>query len=311
MNKTMQKIGITKRRKGRRAEDQENERTGKLLLLCCSIALLLLFGCGGYKEPTLSDAQLKAAEFNQKAESAFKKGNYKRALNLYNEALKINRSIEDTDGIAINIINAAAAYRKLGDKEKAHKYLDEMLNSTAVTYRPAHISDAAFLKALLYLDEDKYGAAKNLADRSLSSCGDSQCQGKIYNLMGRIELFKGDPASAITYGNKGLSINKGNGDESETANSLRLLAEAKAAKGQYIEAKNLYEDALLIDKKLEAGRKIAMDLIGIGDMLFKQKMCGDAVKYYRRALSVSKGLGDEEGVKEASGMINKCSPDSN
>jgi len=72
-----------------------------------------------------------------------------------------------------------------------------------------------------------------------------------------------------------------------------------------------YEDALLIDKKLEAGRKILIDLIGIADILFKQKMCGDAVKYYQRALSVSKGLGDKEGVKKAAGMIDKCSPGSN
>ncbi|HAK89038.1 MAG: hypothetical protein A2077_01740 [Nitrospirae bacterium GWC2_46_6] len=282
-------------------------KTGVFCIAFC----LLLAGCGGYKEPTLSDAQLKAAEFNQKAESAFKKGSYRRALNLYNEALNINRSMENIDGTAINLINAASAYRKLGDKEKAHKYLDEILNASAVAYRPAHISDAAFLKALLYLDEGKHDTAKDWTDRSLSSCGDSQCQGKIYNLKGRIELLKRDAVSAITYGNKGLSLNKAGGDEAETANSLRLIAEAKAAKSEYTEAIKFYEDAFLIDKKLEAGRKISMDLIGIADMLFKQKMCGDAVKYYQRALSVSKGLGDEEGVKEAAGMIKKCSPDSN
>ncbi len=272
---------------------------------------LLLIGCGGYKEPTLSDTQLKAAEFNQRAESAFKKGSYKRALNLYNESLKINRSMENIDGTAINLINAASAYRKLGDKENAHKYLDEILNAVAVTYQPPHISDAAFLKAMLYMDEGRYDAAKDWTDRSLSSCSNSQCQGKIYNLRGRIELLKGDAASAITYGNKGLELNKGSEDETETANSLRLLAEARAVKGEYGEAKNLYEDALLIDKKLGAGRKIAMDLMGVGHMLFKQGMCGDAVKYYQRALSVSKGLGDEQGAKDAAGMINKCSPGSN
>ncbi|MBI5213350.1 MAG: tetratricopeptide repeat protein [Nitrospirae bacterium] len=268
---------------------------------------LLLIGCGGYKEPTLSDTQLKAAEFNQRAESAFKKGSYRRALNLYNEALKINRSIENIDGTAINIVSASAVYRKLGDKESAHKYLDEILNATAVTYRPMHISDAAFLKALLQLDEGKYDSAKDWTDRSLSSCDNPQCQGKIYNIWGRIELLKGDLTSAITYGNKGLSLNKSNEDEAETANSLRLIAEAKAAKGEYSEAIKFYEDALSIDKKLEASRKIAMDLVGIGTTFFKQKMCGDAVKYYQRALSVIEGLGDVQGAKEIVEMINKCS----
>jgi tetratricopeptide (TPR) repeat protein len=271
------------------------------------LSIVTLSGCGA-KHPTLSDTHLSAAKFNQKAESAFKDKDFENALRLYNEALKINRSIENLDGIAINIINMAATYRKLGDKNNAHKQIDEILNTSPIVYNPIHLSEAAFLKTMLYMDENNYDNALEWTDRALTFCQSSQCSdiGKIYNLKGRIYLEKGDTASAITYGNKGLESNKEDGHKTEMANSLRLIADAKLMKGEYEGARKFYEDALSIDKKLEAGKKIAMDLMGIGNTFFKQKMCGDAVRYYQRALSVSSGLGDGEGAKEAAEMINKC-----
>lgn len=109
------------------------------LLLCCTAALLLLIGCGA-KHPILSDAHQSAVKFNQRAESSFKNGDYENALRLYSEALKINRSIENIDGIAINIINMAATYRKLDDKDNAHKQIDEILNASPIAYNPIHLS---------------------------------------------------------------------------------------------------------------------------------------------------------------------------
>ncbi|MEW6740640.1 MAG: tetratricopeptide repeat protein [Nitrospirota bacterium] len=269
---------------------------------------LFLIGCGA-KHPTLSDAHLSAVKLNQRAESSFKNSDYENALRLYNEAIKINRSIENIDGIAINIINIAATYRKLGDKDNAHKQINEILNASPIAYNPIHLSEAAFLKAMLYFDEKNYDKTLEWTDKSLTFCQSSQCSdiGKVYNLKGRAYLEKGDVASAISYGNKGLESNKEDGHKTERANSLRLIANAKLMKGEYEDARKFYEDALSIDKKLEAGRKIAMDLMGIGNTFFKQKMCGDAVKYYQRALSVIEGLGDVQGAKEAVEMINKCS----
>ncbi len=103
------------------------------LLVTCHLSLVTLSGCGA-KHPTLSDAHLSAVKLNQRAESSFKNSDYENALRLYNEALKINRSIENIDGIAINIINMAATYRKLGDKDNAHKQTARLLCLTQVLY---------------------------------------------------------------------------------------------------------------------------------------------------------------------------------
>ncbi len=309
MNKTVRKCGSAEVQKiGRTAAFIWNKSFLKRLLLCCSIALLLLSGCGGYKEPTLSDTQLMTAELNGKAESAFKKGNYWRALNLYNEALKINRSIENIDGVAINIINMAATYRKLGDKDNAHKQIDEILNASPIAYNPLHLSEAAFLKAMLYFDEKNYDRALEWTDKSLSFCQRSQCSnmGKIYNLKGRAYLEKGDVDSAISYGNKGLESNKEDEHKTEKANSLRLIANAKLMKGEYENARKFYEDALSIDKTLGLSRKISQDLMGIGNTYLRQGNKNSALDYFKRALSVSEASGDKTGTSEIKALIKEC-----
>ena len=268
---------------------------------------LFLIGCGG-KHATLSDAHLTAVKFNQRAESSLKNGDYENALRLYNEALKINRSIENIDGIAINMLNLTATYRKMGDRDSAHKCVNEILNPSPVAYNPSHLSEAAFLKAMLYFDEKNNDKALEWTDRALSFCQSPQCSniGKVYNLKGRAYLEKGDVASAISYGNKGLESNKEDGHKTEKANSLRLIANAKLMKGEYEGARKFYEDALSIDKTLGLSRKIAQDLMGMGNTYFKQGNKNSALDYFKRALSVSESAGDKEEIAKTKNMTEKC-----
>lgn len=277
------------------------------LFIAYNLSLVTLSGCGA-KHTVLSDVHLSSVKFNQKAESAFKKGDYENALRLYNEALKINRSIENIDGIAINIINMTATYRKLSDKGNAHKQLDEILNTSPTTYSPLHLSEAAFLKAMLYFDEKNYDKTLEWTDKALSFCQSLQCSniGKIYNLKGRTYLKKVDILSALFYTNKGLEINKSIENKQEEANSLRILAEAKLMNNEYDEAKKFYENALSIDKTLGLSKKITQDLMGIGNIFLRQGNCELATVYFKRALSVSENKGDNEGIVKVKEMIEKC-----
>lgn len=280
----------------------------KFLLLTSCFSLLILFAGCGHRPPTLSDTHLRAVEFNQKAESAFKKGDYQRALYFYNEALRVNYSVENNDGIATNLINMAIVYRRLGDGDNAHRCVDEILDESQAAHYTSRLFEAALVKAMLYMDAARYDAASEWADKALSFCQSARCpvEGKIYNLKGRIALLKEEPASALTFGTRALTLNKTNEDEEEVANSLRLLAEANVKRGEYEEARKLYEDALVIDKSLGLSRKVAIDLMGIGNTLLKQDKPKEALEYYQRALSVNRGAGDIEGIKDATTMVEKC-----
>ena len=83
------------------AVEQQSSRAKvtTVLLRYCATALLFVFiGCGGAQTKALSSFHLKAIEYNQNAAKALENGDYEKALAYYMEALRVNRSIENTGG---------------------------------------------------------------------------------------------------------------------------------------------------------------------------------------------------------------------
>ncbi len=275
-----------------------------LPIACC----IFLFGCSS-APPSRLDAEIISIELNGKADSAFRSGNFKRALELYGEALKASSSIEHADGIAINLMNMAVVYRKLDDRENARKCLDEILNFRHVPFYPSQLAGAAFIKAVLYVDEGKYPSAIEWADKALNFCKDETCaeKGKIYNLKAKIALLNNTPDAALAFGAEGLQWNRSLGERQEEANSFRLLADAKVAAKAYEEARGFYQDALVLDKDAGFAMKMAMDLMGIGNVLCMQGRQEDAMEFFKRAQFISKSSGDNKGTARAEEMIGGCS----
>lgn len=286
--------------------------------VCCllsTVCCLLLIGCGGPSAPTLSAIHEKAAEHNQKAAKAVEEGNYDKALAHYMEALKINRSIENTQGIAVNLINIAVLYQKkgktsllgphsggfAGENESpkatdAHEFIDIAFSMPDINNEIK--SDAAYEKARIYLKEKNTAKAKEWVNKSLSVDKGLRA-GSRWNLMGRISFAEGKYDEAAAMANTALNLNRENKQKAEESNSLRLMAEINAQKGLYPESRELYKKALEIDKELGDSKKIAMTLRGIGMLSLKQGHFQEAAIFYMRAYDVSSNAGDTEGTSEA------------
>lgn len=280
------------------------------LYLMCGL-MLFSAGCGS-TQPALSVSHLNAIEFNTKAEAAFKKGDYKKSLLLYKEALRINRSIENNSGTAINLINMAEVYRKLGEKDKAAGCVDEILTASLNQYDPLYLSEAAFVKSLMSMDKGDYVSADVFAEKALTFCKNVSCrnEGKIYNLKARAALYKKDFNAAADLAAEGLRLNNSSGNVGEAANSMRTIAEAKAMNGEYDEAAKFYSDALAMDKSLGLGKKVLNDLMAIGNLHVRQGRCDRAFDYFGRALQVAEASGDKDGIDEAKRTIEKCQANS-
>ena len=74
----------------------------------------LLAACAQQPGKPLAARQAEAIEANRKAELRFRSGDFDGAVQQYREALRIEQSIEDVDGIAANAINLSIAYQRLG-----------------------------------------------------------------------------------------------------------------------------------------------------------------------------------------------------
>jgi len=283
--------------------------------LVLTIIFPLLFICPGCStgphQP--SERQQIAIESNQRAENAYKKRNYIKALNHYMEALNISRSLENADSMGSNIVNIAYVYYRMGEREKSHTYADLIINKNPFEYSVRYLIDAMSIKALLYCDESNGKEASFWADKALNLCQGVSCreEGRIYNIRARASLLNKDIKAATEYAKKGLEINKKIDDVAEMGNSMRIMADIELMNKNYEASRGLYKDALLIDKSLELSDKMINDLLGIAVTFEKQGRPNEALPYYRRAISISEGMGNMEMEKSIREKIEKMQPQKN
>lgn len=282
-------------------------KTFLLYLVFIIICVMLLFSACSSTQVQLSDKRSKGIELNQKAVGAFKKGEYTKALNYFSGALNISRSLEDADSIGNNIINIAYVYYKMGDMEKAQGFVDQIINSIPFPYSPYYLIDAMTLKALIFCESNRGEDASLWAEKALRLCENESCavEGRIYNVMARISMLNKDNKTAMEFARRGLELNKKTNNLTEISNSMRIMADIELIDGNYDASLRFYQDAFLIDKGLELSDKMIMDLVGIASALEKQKKTGDAIIYYKRALSISQGTGNKDIQKSISYSIDR------
>ena len=269
-----------------------------------------LAGCGGARQVYRPAPLEREIELNRKATTAFERGQHEKALAGYREALQISRAIEHVDGIAANLLDLAAVYRVMGDGEKAALAADEILTGGQLSFSPVQRSAAAYLRALLFMDQNALADASRLAARARALCRESACgnEGRIVNLQARIAFLGGDRVAALAAALEALALNREVKADEETANSLRIAADVHSVLGELAKAQEGYAEALILDKRLGLAAKIRLDLLRLGDVAAGQGRGEDARVYYRRALDASRGAADEPGIAEAVERIQGLEP---
>lgn len=263
----------------------------------CMLAVLLLAACGHAPE-THNARYMQAVGYSQRAATAYQHGEYQAAIRFYAMALQLDRSIENIDGIAINLLNLAKVSQVSGQLAEAHGYLDLLLGGAGtLEFKPAHLAAAAVQKGLLRLNENHAGEVAGWADKAANYCtADCPLQGSIFNLRANVALQQNDADAALHWGENGIAANKtGNKDEQkpgqqiEYANSLRLTAQASAMKNEYDAARVLLNEALTVDKNLGLPEKIRLDLDLLAGVYRSMGKPEQAMIYQERARHVGEG----------------------
>lgn len=224
------------------------------------IPLLLLLSACGHVEEVRSARQEQAVDFNQRAQRAFLRGEYQAAAELYEQALRLDIAIENTDGIAVNSLNLARVQLVLGDAALAQRYLDSLLEDKALHFAPAHLASAAVQRAMLRLRAGDVAGAEAWADKASAWCA-AGCAlgGVIANARASAALQAQDAGKALQWAERGLSEN--GSLPLEHANSLRLAAAAHLLRNEADVALKQADEALVIDKSLGLPEKIRQDLL--------------------------------------------------
>ncbi|MBI3571712.1 MAG: tetratricopeptide repeat protein [Gammaproteobacteria bacterium] len=276
------------------------------ILLLIAPVVLAIAACAG-NPPALSEQQEAAIQFNQRGENAFRRGDYAQALQEYQGALAIHRSVENVAGIATELLNLSVVHRRLGDKPAAQAALDQVLTESSPAFSADQKAEAAYRKAGFYLDGGNEAEAKSWLNKALEYCHGCGAEGRLYNLLARMALA-GQPQDAMNHARRALALNRSAGDKNEEANSLRLIADAAFKLEDFKTAQQSYDDALRLDKDTGAATKIALDLMGLGRSIARQGRRTEAVEYFQRAYSVSEGVGDTKTMEDAAAEIKKVAP---
>src|SRR5262245_28680860 len=268
-------------------------RATRLALLCLALGLA---ACGS--APPQSDADLRRdrmVELNDRARAAVGRGELRRAVVYYREAMRLAESIEDFRAIGLNSLNLAAVHQALGELEPAQLALERVL-STPARFDAAVIGEAEGRKSYLALQSRQFDAAEEWLQRAEKSCRPPGCRRDtaLVSLRALITLERGSAGEARKLAARALTASRSEGNREEEANALRIDGRAAAAMGERAAAMAALNQALAIDKQLALPYKIGLDLLALAEAELAGGERAAARDYAQRALDVSRATGNRQ-----------------
>mgnify|MGYP000677459311 CR=1 FL=1 len=211
-------------------------------------------------------SKLNALVMHNKGGYNFKTGNYKKALNQYQSALKIYQKVDNKKMIASTTNNIGLVYEKKGEYEKALEYL---LKSTK-------IQEAR---------ENKEQMSKN------------------YLNIGLIHMRIGNHEKANSFYQKSKTLREELNDKDGLALVYNNLAILYYYMENYDNVRNYFEKAYETYKELGNKRRQAMTLSNLGQIYFEIGKYDKAIKTYNTCLEIEKQLKDKDGMTGTYQMI--------
>jgi tetratricopeptide (TPR) repeat protein len=266
--------------------------------LACALLAAALCACGTAPREQ-SRAEREALTANQRAARAFQQGQLEQARALYREALRIDTSIENTEGIAVNLLSLARVEQAAGNVQAAHGFLDRVIEGVPLALPAPRQAEAAARKAQLYLSAREPARAADWAARAEERCGSCGSRAAVINLRALAALEAGDTAAAIEHAQRAGAAAGGEEGRAERASALRIAGEARLARNEPAAALAALGEALVLDQALGLAPRIFRDLMLLGQAAELLGQRDQARTYYERALAVSAAAGDGAAQSQA------------
>jgi tetratricopeptide (TPR) repeat protein len=272
--------------------------------LLALLAVLAATGCSAPPKAGTAARQEAALEANRKGEAYVRHGELENAARSYREALRLSQALEDADGIAANAINLSIVRQRQGRFADARASLDAVLDQPNLKFSHARLAEVSLRRALLDLDQKNLAGADDWVTKAAGHCAGRCAAGAaIHNVRAQLALQAGRTGDASVAARSAHDASRAADDAAEQANALRLLGIVGLKNGDAASARQHLEQALAIDRELGAPRKIALDLLALGQAA---ALAGDresARAYYARALAVSEADRDGAVAAEARALL--------
>ncbi len=260
--------------------------------------------CSAPPKPSTAARQEAALEANRKGEAYVRHGELENAARSYREALRFSQALEDAEGIAANAINLSIVRQRQGRFADARASLAAVLDQRNLKFSNARLAEVSLRQALLDLDEKNLAGADDWLAKAAGHCAERCPAGAaIHNVRAQLALQAGRTDAAFLAARSAHDASRASGDQAEQANALRLLGIVGLKNGEAASARQHLEQALAIDRELGAPRKIALDLLALGQAAALGGDRESARAYYARALAVGEADRDVAVTAEARALL--------
>ncbi|MFC1587752.1 tetratricopeptide repeat-containing serine/threonine-protein kinase [Planctomycetota bacterium] len=227
------------------------------------------------------------------------RGDYDKAMGLYDQAFAIYKALNHLNGMSIYYIHTGEIYWCQGENERAMERYQESLEISKRLGQQNNISRIYNCIAIIYSDQGHYQRAMELYQKSLDiseSLEDQKGAGQCLLNIGNILCYQGDYDQAMAMYQKSL----------EGAELLKLPSRISMCchnmgviltnQGAYEQAVEKYQRSLEVAEYLEDHKGISQCNIVLGVVLEAQGKHDEAMNKYQQSLEISKRLGDQKSI---------------
>ena len=227
------------------------------------------------------------------------KGEYRTAVENFQQSLNTYEQLKDQTGIANILNNMAAIYGEQGNEEKALEFALRSLSISEKLANKLRIYTALNTIATIYYNKEatKPKALEYLLRASplCEEIGDSTAIGTISENIGEIYQEKDSFAKAISYYEKAI---KNLGNTPNTAFAYNGIGKIYEKQNNYAEALRYHTKALQIAEQLGSKPNIIKSLGGLGDTYFKKQNYSTALSLYQQATSIAEEINSVQDLKD-------------
>jgi hypothetical protein len=270
-------------------------KSGHLVSLISSAMLLILSTGCAHPPDSRSERHKQAFEWSVQGEKAYLSGNIVQSRHHYAKALQLNSSIENSRGIAANLLSLAQINIEQGEYTQADNHLQRILGDKNALFTDTEKADATVRAAQIALLLQQAGKSAQLAHQAQLLCQAANCTlgAAIRNLHAQAALKLGLIQDATALARQAETLADKIHQPIELANSRRLLGEIQLKQNLASTAIPLLEQALNIDKQLGLTRKIAEDLHLLADATTMLGQSQQAESYRSREHAILQTLSEK------------------
>lgn len=256
----------------------------------------LYYGCASKKNMEMPDAQMKAVGYNQTGIEAVEAGDYNMALIEFKISLSLNSGLDNRNGVAINYLNLGRLYLLMDSLDDAKRLFEESIKIGLDINDQFILSEAyASIGRYYYLSGNSKEAIDILEKAAaIDRREDYATIGSKLNIMGMVYRDDNRLNEAERAFNDALNINKSYKMDEDVADSFRGLGDIFFKKWDYKKARESYENAISIDRRLGIRSKISLDLSSLGTLSLMENDANGALDLFLRAYAVDSGRGDNK-----------------